>query len=141
MTLRTNGPLLSSSSVRAPSRSSLRTTDRAPQPKYPEYYEDAEIIAGDYHFMRQFMPERLDGKTILTNTVTANDIDFLRARGVARLITTTPDFGGRSFGTNVVEAALIALLGKRVADVTEDDYRDLLRELDLHPRVVEFQAV
>jgi hypothetical protein len=115
--------------------------DRAPQPKYPEYYEDAEIIAGDYHFMRQFMPERLDGKTILTNTVTANDIDFLRARGVARLITTTPDFGGRSFGTNVVEAALIALLGKRVADVTEDDYRDLLRELDLHPRVVEFQAV
>jgi hypothetical protein len=115
--------------------------DRAPQPKYPEYYEDAEIIAGDYHFMRQFMPERLDGKTILTNTVTANDIDFLRARGVARLITTTPDFGGRSFGTNVVEAALIALLGKRVADVTEDDYRGLLRELDLHPRVVEFQAV
>jgi len=85
--------------------------DRAPQPKYPEYYEDAEIIAGDYHFMRQFMPERLDGKTILTNTVTAGDVDFLRARGVARLITTTPDFGGRSFGTNVLEAALVALLG------------------------------
>jgi hypothetical protein len=115
--------------------------DRAPQPKYPEYYEDAEIIAGDYHFMRQFMPERLDGKTILTNTVTAGDVDFLRARGVARLITTTPDFGGRSFGTNVLEAALVALLGKRVADVTEDDYRHLLRELDLQPRVIEFQAV
>jgi hypothetical protein len=114
--------------------------DRAPQPKYPEYYEDAEIIAGDYHFMRQFMPERLDGKTILTNTVTAKDVDFLRDHGIARLVTTTPDFGGRSFGTNVVEAAMIALLGKTWAEVTDDDYRTLLARLDLKPRVIEFQA-
>ena len=114
--------------------------DRAPQPKYPEYYEDADVIAGDYHFMRQFMPDRLDGKTILTNTVTAGDIEFLRERGIARLVTTTPDFGGRSFGTNVVEAALVAMLGKTWAEVTEADYLRLLRELDLKPRVIEFQA-
>lgn len=114
--------------------------DRPPQAKYPEYYDDAEIIAGDFHFMRQFMPERLDGKTIITNTVTASDVDFLRARGIARLITTTPDFGGRSFGTNVVEAALLAILGKQWADVTDDDYTRLLRELDLKPRVIEFQT-
>jgi hypothetical protein len=114
--------------------------DRAPQPKYPEYYEDADVIAGDYHFMRQFMPDRLDGKTILTNTVTKNDVDFLRERGIARLVTTTPDFGGRSFGTNVVEAALVAMLGKRWSEVTEDDYLRLLRELDLKPRVIEFQV-
>lgn len=113
--------------------------DRPPQAKYPEYYDDAEIVAGDYHFMRQFMPERLDGKTIITNTVTAKDVDFLRARGIARLITTTPDFGGRSFGTNVVEAALLAILGKQWSDVTEDDYTRLLRELDLKPRVIAFQ--
>jgi hypothetical protein len=86
------------------------------------------------------MPDRLDGKTILTNTVTAKDVDFLRERGIARLVTTTPDFGGRLFGTNVVEAALVALLGKKWVDVTEDDYRRLLRELDLKPRVIEFQA-
>ena len=45
--------------------------DRPPQPKYPEYYDDAEIIAGDFHFMRQYMPDRLDGKMVLTNTLTA----------------------------------------------------------------------
>jgi hypothetical protein len=114
--------------------------DRPPQPKYPEYYDDADIIAGDYHFMRQFMPEHLDGKTILTNTVTANDVAFLRERGIARLVTTTPDFGGRSFGTNVVEAALVALLGKTWSEVTEDDYRRLLRDLDLKPRVIDNSA-
>jgi hypothetical protein len=110
--------------------------DRSPQPKYPEYYDDAEMIAGDFHFMRQFMPPRLDGKMVLTNTLTARDVDELRARGVATLVTTTPDFDGRSFGTNVVEAALIAILGKPWAEVTAADYARLLAELQLRPRVL-----
>ena len=111
--------------------------ERPPQPKYPEYYQEAEIIAGDFHFMRQFMPDRLDGKIVLTNTITPANIDELRERGVAKLITTTPDFGGRSFGTNVLEAALLALLGKKWADVTAEDYGRLLRDLKLRPRVLE----
>ena len=37
----------------------------------------AEIIAGDFHFMRQFMPDRIDGKIVLTNTVTPADVDEL----------------------------------------------------------------
>jgi hypothetical protein len=111
--------------------------DRPPQPKYPEYYAEAEIIAGDFHFMRQFMPDRLDGKIVLTNTVTEGDIDDLRKRNVRLLVTTTPDFGGRSYGTNVVEAVLLALLGKRWEDVTESDYRRLLDKLHLKPRVLQ----
>ncbi len=114
--------------------------DRPPQPKYPEYYADAEIIAGDFHFLRQFMPDRLDGKLVLTNTVTARDIDELRVRGAARLVTTTPDFGGRSFGTNVVEAALVALLGERSSPLVESDYTALLAKLRLQPRVIELAA-
>ena len=111
--------------------------DKPPQPKYPEYYREAEIIAGDFHFMRQFMPDDLHGKTVLTNTVTANDVEELRKRGVARLITTTPDFEGRSFGTNVVEAALITIVGKKWADVTASDYDKLLQQLHFKPRVIE----
>ena len=115
--------------------------DKPPEPKYPQYYYDADIIAGDFHFMRQFMPDDLDGKIVLTNTVTANDVDELRKRGVRTLITTTPDFQGRSFGTNVVEAALLALLGKKWDEVTPADYEMLLQRLDLKPRVVELQRV
>jgi hypothetical protein len=114
--------------------------DRPPQPKYPEYYDDAEIIAGDFHFMRQYMPDRLDGKLVLTNTVTARDIEDLRTRGVATLVTTTPAFGGRSFGTNVVEAALVALLGKAPAEIADGEYARLLATLDLHPRIVRLAA-
>jgi len=107
--------------------------ERPPQPKYPQYYAEADIIAGDFHFMRQFMPDRLDGKLVLTNTVTAGDVEDLRARGVARLVTTTPEFAGRSFGTNVVEAILVALGGA-------NDYESLLRELGIRPRVVDLVA-
>ncbi len=114
--------------------------DRAPQPKYPEYYAAARIVAGDFHFMRQFMPDRLEGKLVLTNTLTSRDVEDLRMRGVAQLVTTTPDFGGRSFGTNVVEAALVALLEKRWSDVTPDDYAGLLARLNLRPRVLDLTA-
>jgi hypothetical protein len=110
--------------------------EKPPEPKYPQYYEQAEIIAGDFHFMRQFMPERLDGKIVLTNTVTQGNVEELAARGVSMLITTTPEIGGRSFGTNVLEAALLALLGKRWSDVVPADYERLLRALRLKPRVV-----
>jgi hypothetical protein len=111
--------------------------EKPPEPKYPRYYEEAEIIAGDFHFMRQFMPERLDGKIVLTNTVTERDVNDLAARGVKMLVTTTPELAGRSFGTNVLEAALLALLGKKWSDVVPADYEGLLRELALRPRVVE----
>jgi hypothetical protein len=111
--------------------------EKPPEAKYPQYYEEAEIIAGDFHFMRQFMPDRLDGKTVLTNTVTPGNLDELRTRGVKTLVTTTPDFGGRSFGTNVIEAALLAMLGKKWADVTAADYERVLHELHFKPRVVD----
>ncbi|MGA8795813.1 MAG: hypothetical protein WB526_01940 [Candidatus Cybelea sp.] len=115
--------------------------EKPPEPKYPHYYEEADIIAGDFHFMRQFMPDRLDGKIVLTNTVTAGNVEDLAVRGVKMLITTTPEIAGRSFGTNVLEAALLALLGKAWSDVVPADYEGLLRELGLKPRVVRLASV
>jgi len=114
--------------------------DKPPEPKFPQYYEAASLIAGDFHFIRQHMPDRLSGKTIITNTVTAHNVDELRMRGVSRLITTTPNLGGRSFGTNVMEAALLAVVGKRWQDVTASDYQDMLERLNFTPRVEELNV-
>jgi hypothetical protein len=114
--------------------------ERPPEPKFPQYYEAANLIAGDFHFIRQNMPPDLSGKTIITNTVTEQNIEELRSRHVVRLVTTTPQLGGRSFGTNVMEAALLAILGKRWQDVTEKDYRDLLGRLEFRPHVQDFVA-
>lgn len=102
------------------------------------YFEEAEVIAGDFHIIRRKLPDSLKGKGILTNTVTAGDLEELKKREVAWLVTTTPELEGRSFGTNVLEAALLALLGKRWDEVTAQDYLDLIKRAELLPRVVYF---
>ena len=97
------------------------------------FFAKNRVIAGDFLQIRRYLPERIDGKTILTNTVTGDDIELLRARGARQLITTTPEFDGRSFGTNVMEGIFAAL-----GDVTEADYQARLEQLNWQPRVVSF---
>jgi len=102
--------------------------------KYEKFYAWADIIAGDYHQIRKYMPDDLSGKIIITNTITAQDVEFLRQRHVKELITTTPNLGGRSFGTNVMEGLLVALLNKPVEQITPRDYLRLLEQIGFKPR-------
>ena len=88
------------------SQDKLSTSER-----YAHMYRWAEVIAGDWHMIRRHAPARLDGLTVLTNTTTRNDVAFLRAAGAARLVTTTPRYGGRSLATNLLEAAFVAIHG------------------------------
>lgn len=81
------------------------------RPRFTRYFDEADIIAGDYHYLHRYMPDRLYGKIIVTNTTTEEDRAFLKKSGARLLVTTTPIFGGRSFGTNVMEAVIMALSG------------------------------
>ena len=103
--------------------------------KFGEYYDQADIIAGDFLFIKRYLPPTLQGKTVITNTVTNEDIDLLKSRGVVALVTTTPELQGRSFGTNVMEAVLVALSGKR-EELDATDYNTLLDKLQFTPRVI-----
>jgi hypothetical protein len=101
------------------------------------HYEEADIVAGDFHYIRRYAPEKMSGKTVITNTVTPSDVDLLTRAGVKWLVTTTPDFDGRSFGTNVLEAVFVTLLGKSDGEVSDSEYYDLIDKLDLKPRIEE----
>ncbi|MEI6520569.1 MAG: quinate 5-dehydrogenase [bacterium] len=107
--------------------------------KYGKYFDEADIIAGDYHYINRYMPEKMQDKIIITNTTTAADIEKLRLRGVKMLISTTPEFDGRSFGTNVMEAVIIAMTKKRPEDMKPEDYLKTLDELGWQPRVVNLE--
>ncbi len=102
--------------------------------KYAKYYAWADVIAGDYHMIRKYMPDDLTGKTLITNTITLADVEFLKQRHVRELITTTPNLGGRSFGTNVMEALLVALLDKPLREITASDYNRMLDKIGFAPR-------
>lgn len=103
--------------------------------KYAKFYNAADVIAGDYLFIKKYMPKKLDGKIIVTNTVTKEDVDMLKERGVKLLITTTPNLNGRSFGTNVMEGVLISIAGKKQDEMKPEDYDSLLDKIGFEPRI------
>lgn len=104
------------------------------EPKFTRHYEWADIIAGDFHFIRRYMPPDLSGKTIITQTITKSDVEELKRRRVRLLVTTTPELNGRSFATNVIEALLVALAGRR-RELAPDEYLELIDRLELKPRI------
>ncbi len=71
----------------------------------------------------------------MTNTTTEENIELLKSRGVKTVITTTPRYEGRSFGTNMMEAALTAYAGKG-RRLTDEELNGLIDELGLRPTVM-----
>lgn len=144
-TVRILGTLLLPIIVRLPFKWFYPTGSRETviTPKWHKYYGWADVIAGDFHFIRRYLPPPesglLEGKVIITNTVTREDSKLLGERGVRLLVTPSPSYGGRHYATNVLEAVLISLLGKRPEELTADDYTGLLRKMQWRPTVVELQ--
>jgi hypothetical protein len=109
-------------------------------PRAERLFHKADVIAGDWHYIRRYMPDRIPNKTVITNTVRKADIEFLRAAGAARVITTTPIIEGESFATNVMEGVIVALTGRRPETLTPDDYRTALCQLHWSPSVIELRV-
>jgi hypothetical protein len=105
-------------------------------PKWGKYYAWATVIAGDCHYIKRFMPDDLTGKVIVTNTTTPEDVETFRKAGVKYLVTTTPVLEGRSFGTNMMEAALVAVSGKG-RPLTWTELTEMLDRLGFEPQLQE----
>lgn len=101
-------------------------------PRYTEWYEWATVIAGDCNYIKRHMPDDLSGKVIVTNTTTEEDRRLFRERGVVHLLTSTPLLQGRSFGTNMMEAALTAVAAKG-RTLTPAELDEMLQQLDMRP--------
>ncbi len=114
------------------------TTEVEHESKHAQLYRDADIIAGDYKYVRKYMPADMAGKWIITNTTTAEDVEFLRSVGVELLVTSTPRLEGRSFGTNVIEATLVAVEGAHSA-LDPARYLELLKAVGFAPDVLWLQ--
>ncbi|MDO8585443.1 MAG: quinate 5-dehydrogenase [Armatimonadota bacterium] len=114
-------------------------------PKHEKYFRWADVIAGDYKIIGRFMPPpesgAMAGKTVITNTLTEQDKENLKARGVSMVVTSTFELDGRNFGTNVVEGVLITLAGKRPEEMTREDYLELIRKLEWKPTVYRFAGL
>jgi hypothetical protein len=109
--------------------------DKPPQPKWTKYYQRSTVIAGDFLQIRQYMPDDLTGKIIVTNTTTVQNVEELRKRNLHILVTVTPRLEGRSFGTNVMEATLLALIDKPQSEITAADFLELIERIPMEPNI------
>ncbi len=105
-------------------------------PKYQNYYQSATVVAGDCHYIKRHMPDDMQGKVIVTNTTTTEDVALFKQCGIKYLVTTTPVLDGRSFGTNMMEAAMVAISGKG-RPLTAPEYEDLITKLKFGPQLQE----
>lgn len=104
------------------------------KPKFEKWYEWATVIAGDCLYIKRHMPFNMQGKVVVTNTTTPEDVEFFRKCGIKYLVTTTPVMDGRSFGTNMMEAALVAISGKGRA-LSWDELNEMLDKLGFEPQL------
>lgn len=104
-------------------------------PRFGRWYDWATVIGGDCLYIRRHLPGRLEGKVVATNSTTAADVEAFRQRGVRYLVTTTPRLEGRTFGANVMEAALVALAGTG-RPLTSEEIRGLVQELQWQPTIL-----
>lgn len=105
-------------------------------PKGEQWFRWATVIAGDCHYIKRHVPDELPGKIIFTNTTTPEDTAFFKKAGIKYLATGTPVLEGRSFGTNMMEAALVAISGKN-RPLTHEEYNELLEKLHFEPQLQE----
>jgi hypothetical protein len=105
-------------------------------PKFEKYYQWASLVAGDRHFIVRHMPFLMEGKIIVTNTTTPEDIELFREAGIKYLVTTTPVLDGRSFGANMMEAALIAVKSKG-RKLTHAELNQMLDQIGFEPQIQE----
>ena len=105
-------------------------------PKHQKWYEWAKVLAGDCHFIKGSMPDNLVEKIVVTNTTTSGDVNLFRDRGVRYLVTTTPILDGRSFGTNMMEAALVAVADKG-RKLNTNELNALIDQIGFEPHIQE----
>jgi hypothetical protein len=103
------------------------------KPRGDEYFEEAEVIAGDWHLIKRYAPYNLTGKVVITNTLREKDIESLWKQGVRMIVTTTPEIDGESFGTNVIEALVTATAGRALSP---NEYSTELARLGFKPSIL-----
>ncbi len=99
-------------------------------PRYAKYYEAADVIAGDGHLILRHLPPSLPpGKGVVTNTTRPHSLARLADAGISWIATTTPEMDGLSGGTNLMEAALVAVIGLPLPEITPAVYDDWIEKL------------
>jgi predicted amino acid dehydrogenase len=98
--------------------------------------QKATVIVAAAHELDEFGLEELAGKTVITSTVNDERIAQLKDKGVHMVIDAAPVLFNHVLSPSLLDAMIVAATGKAPKDILEDDYLEIITNLDLEPRIV-----
>ncbi|MBX3602895.1 MAG: saccharopine dehydrogenase NADP-binding domain-containing protein [Rubrivivax sp.] len=97
----------------------------------------SHVIVGTFHELKEVgNPKNLAGKTVITSAVDDERLAFFKRCHVNLVVDVSPQLFERVVGTNVIEAMILAALGKPTEAVSDDDFGEIVDELDIQPRLL-----
>lgn len=97
----------------------------------------SHLIVGTFHELKAVgSPANLAGKTVITSAVDDERLAFFTHCKVNLVIDVSPKLFERVVGINVIEAMVLAVIGKPAEELSDDDFAEILDELDLQPRLL-----
>jgi predicted amino acid dehydrogenase len=98
--------------------------------------QNATVIVAPVHELDGFGLEELAGKTIITSTVNDERIAQFREKGVNMVVDGSPFMYGHVLGPSLLDAMIIAATGKNPEEILEDDYLEIITDLQMEPRII-----
>ncbi len=98
--------------------------------------QSASVVVAPVHELDDFDLEDLAGKTIITSTVNDERLARFKDKGVQMVIDGAPMMAGHVLGPDLIDAMIIAASGKDGDDLLDDDYLEIVTELQIEPRIL-----
>ena len=98
--------------------------------------KEAHVVVAPYEQLAHYGLEELEGKTVITSTVSQERLEELREKGVRLVLDCSIQPFKQTVGLNIVEAMIMAALNKPATDITHDDYLEIFTDLELKPRLL-----
>jgi predicted amino acid dehydrogenase len=97
---------------------------------------NADVVVAPFHQLESYGRKELEGKTLITSTVSADRVEVLKDKGVRLVIDCSLQLFPQTVGLNIVEAMVIAALDKSPGDIAHDDYLEIFTDMELKPRIL-----
>ena len=97
----------------------------------------SHVIVGTFAELKAVSnASNLEGKTIITSAVDDQRLAFFTKCKVNLVIDVSPKLFPEVVGINTIEAMILAALEKPQEEVSDDDFEEILNELDIKPRLL-----
>jgi predicted amino acid dehydrogenase len=97
----------------------------------------SHVIVGTYHELHAVgTMANLEGKTLITSAVDDERLAFFTKCKVNLVVDVSPKLFDKVIGINTLEAMILAALEKSPEEVSDDDFDEILSELDIRPRLL-----